>query len=108
MYKRLIRLGRYVSTPNQSACYYTAKYLSEEINKMGPFQVLFDGDSSKGIPAMSWTIKDEYKDKVNFSLYDFADRLRVRGWQVPDRKSTRLNSSHVAISYAVISLKTKI
>lgn len=32
---------------------------------------------------MSWTIKDEYKDKVNFSLYDFADRLRVRGWQVP-------------------------
>src|SRR5690625_3469389 len=23
------------------------------------------------------------QDKVNFSLYDFADRLRVRGWQVP-------------------------
>src|SRR5690625_7460674 len=83
MYKRLIRLGRYVSTPNQSACYYTAKYLSQEINKMGPFEVLFDGDRSKGIPAMSWTIKDEYKDKVNFTLYDFADRLRVRGWQVP-------------------------
>src|SRR5690625_5911539 len=50
---------------------------------MGPFEILFDGDRSKGIPALSWTIKDEYKDKVNFSLYDFADRLRVRGWQVP-------------------------
>lgn len=82
-YYNLIRLGREGYTRIQSACYDTAKYLSAEISKMGPFEVLFDGDSSKGIPAMSWTIKDEYKDKVNFTLYDFADRLRVRGWQVP-------------------------
>src|SRR5437868_9497929 len=27
------------------------------------------------------------------------------GWQVADRKSTRLNSSHVSISYAVFCLK---
>src|SRR5690625_6375320 len=33
-----------------------------------------------------------------------ARRDRVRG---TDRKSTRLNSSHVAISYAVFCLKTK-
>src|SRR5690625_6452292 len=31
-----------------------------------------------------------------------------RDWLVPDRKSTRLNSSHVAISYAVFCLKKKI
>src|SRR5690625_6696718 len=30
-----------------------------------------------------------------------------RPWYVPDRKSTRLNSSHVAISYAVFCLKKK-
>src|SRR5207253_5520059 len=30
------------------------------------------------------------------------------GADVPDRKSTRLNSSHVAISYAVFCLKKKI
>src|SRR5438034_4722911 len=30
-----------------------------------------------------------------------------RGWQVPDRKSTRLNSSHTVISYAVFCLKKK-
>src|SRR5690625_7556781 len=37
-----------------------------------------------------------------------ADRLRPRA-SVPaqDRKSTRLNSSHVAISYAVFCLKKK-
>src|SRR5437870_9719878 len=28
-------------------------------------------------------------------------------WRGPDRKSTRLNSSHVAISYAVFCLKKK-
>src|SRR5699024_12882453 len=30
-----------------------------------------------------------------------------RGWNVEDRKSTRLNSSHVSISYAASCLKTK-
>src|SRR5699024_11611892 len=42
---------------------------------------------------------------------DLTDgRLRSR-WNIPhttDRKSTRLNSSHVSISYAVFCLKTKI
>src|SRR5690606_39782779 len=28
------------------------------------------------------------------------DRLRLEGFHLPDRKSTRLNSSHVKISYA--------
>src|SRR5207253_5826855 len=41
-----------------------------------------------------------------------AARLRagpaIDGWTThPDRKSTRLNSSHVAISYAVFCLKKK-
>src|SRR5437870_13647722 len=33
--------------------------------------------------------------------------LESRLWAVGDRKSTRLNSSHVAISYAVFCLKKK-
>src|SRR5207253_6787596 len=33
--------------------------------------------------------------------------LRVNIYDLPDRKSTRLNSSHVAISYAVFCLKKK-
>src|SRR2546430_17523262 len=35
------------------------------------------------------------------------DRLRVRGRHHADRKSTRLNSSHSQISYAVFCLKKK-
>src|SRR5690606_41780861 len=40
-------------------------------------------------------------DEVERLLEPFADRL------TPDRKSTRLNSSHVKISYAVFCLKKK-
>src|SRR5437868_9314836 len=35
------------------------------------------------------------------------DHLVVSGWILLDRKSTRLNSSHVSISYAVFCLKKK-
>src|SRR3712207_8282090 len=36
-----------------------------------------------------------------------ADHLRAAGWRAEDRKSTRLNSSHANISYAVFCLKKK-
>src|SRR2546426_7341954 len=36
-----------------------------------------------------------------------ADRLHVHPRQIQDRKSTRLNSSHLVISYAVFCLKKK-
>src|SRR5690625_5685881 len=47
------------------------------------------------------------------TLVDVAERANVSAITVsrvinqPDRKSTRLNSSHVAISYAVFCLKKK-
>src|SRR2546426_3160472 len=37
-----------------------------------------------------------------------VDRLRPVIWAEGDRKSTRLNSSHLVISYAVFCLKKKI
>src|SRR5438067_6079594 len=39
--------------------------------------------------------------------FDHAVTEHVADDQVPDRKSTRLNSSHVSISYAVFCLKKK-
>src|SRR5690625_6965079 len=38
---------------------------------------------------------------------DYAQYPQPRTWAFGDRKSTRLNSSHVAISYAVFCLKKK-
>lgn len=80
-YYNFLRLGREGYRKVHSACYQTAQYLAEEIGKMGPFEIVFGGDMARGIPAVSWRIKDGADP--GFTLFDFADRLRVRGWQVP-------------------------
>ena len=49
---------------------------------MGPFEILFGGESDAGIPALCWKVKEGF-DTRGYTLYDFADRLRSRGWQVP-------------------------
>ena len=81
-YYNFLRLGREGYTRIQQACYDTAQYLADEIARLGPFEMLFDGNPQKGIPALCWKIKDGQKD-LGFNLYDLADRLRSRGWQVP-------------------------
>src|SRR5437870_10995155 len=52
--------------------------------------------------------------RATATLSAHRDRARLRSWGLAgsqggcrDRKSTRLNSSHVAISYAVFCLKKK-
>src|SRR5437773_3868322 len=56
--------------------------------------------------------RGECRDRVELTLVvvlgpDELAEVRQRGPQ-PDRKSTRLNSSHITISYAVFCLKKKI
>ncbi len=80
-YYNFIRLGRDGYAKIQNACYDSAQYFAEEIIKLGPFEILYGGETDSGIPCVSWKIKDGAKPP--FSLYDLADRLRVRGWQVP-------------------------
>src|SRR5438067_9729738 len=49
-----------------------------------------------------------YADELQISNTRHAARIRLRtGVDREDRKSTRLNSSHVSISYAVFCLKKK-
>src|SRR5438034_6335209 len=43
----------------------------------------------------------------SYALYDCLNALEVPVVEVQDRKSTRLNSSHTVISYAVFCLKKK-
>lgn len=81
-YYNLLRLGHEGYAKIHNACYETAQYLSDEIAKLGPFEVIFDGDSQKGIPALAWKLK-EGQTIGGYTLYDVADRLRSRGWQVP-------------------------
>src|SRR5690625_5762064 len=63
----------------------------------------FRGERSSASIAPQHKRSDTYRDRT-------ARRLLWIRWYVcdKDRKSTRLNSSHVAISYAVFCLKKKI
>jgi len=80
-YYNFLRLGREGYRQVHTACYETAQYLSDEIEKLGPFEVIFRGEMDRGIPAMCWKLKEGVDP--GFNLYDFADRLCTRGWQVP-------------------------
>ncbi len=78
-YYNFLRLGEEGYRKIHTACYETAQFLAAEIGKLGPFEVLYDGRMDAGIPALCWQLKG----KQDFTLYDVADRLRCRGWQVP-------------------------
>ena len=80
-YYNFVRLGREGYQRVHGACYDSAAYLAGEIAAMGPFEIIYDGDRSRGIPAVSWKLKDG--TDPGFTLFDLADRLRARGWQVP-------------------------
>jgi len=80
-YFNFLRLGAQGYRKVHAACYSTAQYLAKEIAKLGPFEMIYGGDPASGIPALCWKMKEE--SAANFNLFSLADRLRVRGWQVP-------------------------
>jgi len=78
-YYNFIRLGKKGYREIHKACQDVSVYLSEEIGKIGPFEIIYDGKG--GILALCWKLKED--KKYNFTLFDLADRLRSRGWLVP-------------------------
>lgn len=80
-YYNFIRLGKTGYADLHGACYDTAEYLAKEIEKLGFFEIIYGGQRDKGIPALCWKMKEGVSP--GFTLYDFAERLRIRGWQVP-------------------------
>jgi glutamate decarboxylase len=81
-YYNFIRLGKEGYRKIHTACYETARYLALELEKLGPFEVIYPGEMDGGIPAVCWKIKEGF-DTGGYTLYDLADRLRYSGWQVP-------------------------
>ena len=80
-YCEFIRLGREGYRSIRMACYDAGAYLASEVVKLGPFDLLCESDPLTGIPAVTWRISEGVDP--GYSLYDLADRLRMRGWQVP-------------------------
>ena len=80
-YYNFVRLGMEGYKKVHGQCYTTAQYLAAQIEKLGPFEIIYDGNQDAGIPTCCWRLKEGVDP--GFSLFDFADRLRARGWQVP-------------------------
>src|SRR3712207_8395051 len=82
-----------------------------------PYTTLFRSSSSssrpsEGRPALQRLVGEPVRPGLRVGGQDHhvrrvADRLLRRRHVVEDRKSTRLNSSHANISYAVFCLKKK-
>jgi glutamate decarboxylase len=78
-YYNFLRLGREGYRKIHEVGYRVAQYLADEIGKLGPFEIVHDGRG--GLPALAWKLREDGRHP--FSLFDLADRLRARGWQVP-------------------------
>ncbi len=79
-YYLFLRLGREGYRRIHQNTYDIAQYIGQEIQKLGPFELLFDGDSRKGLPAISWVIKEG--SHPGYTLFDLSNRLLMGGWQV--------------------------
>ena len=55
-----------------------AVHLARQIGEFGPFELVSQG---KDLPVFAWKLRKP-RPPIG-SLYDLADRLRDRGWQVP-------------------------
>jgi glutamate decarboxylase len=78
-YYNFLRLGKDGYREVQGQCYALGRYLAERIAEFGHFKIIYDGHG--GIPGLCWELRDPASS--SFTLYDFADRLRERGWLVP-------------------------
>jgi glutamate decarboxylase len=75
-YYNLTRPGKSGYRAIHRACQDVAIHLANEIAAIGPFALVSQGTD---LPVFAWALKEE----AHWSLYDLADRLRDRGWQVP-------------------------
>jgi glutamate decarboxylase len=75
-YYNFLRLGREGYTLVMETLRDIATWLSGEIAKLGPFELLSDGSA---IPVFAFKLRDG----LPYSVYDLSDQLRQKGWQVP-------------------------
>ncbi|MBD8347291.1 glutamate decarboxylase [Dysgonomonas sp. HGC4] len=77
-YYNLLRHGRQGYARIQQACLDHGIYIAEEVEKLGLFDLLYDGKSA--LPGAAWMLKKDINP--GFTLYDLSDRMRSRGWQI--------------------------
>jgi glutamate decarboxylase len=76
-YYNFIRLGFDGYRRVQQNCQDIALYLSGEIAKVGPFELITDGSD---LPVFAVRLREDVR---GYSVFDISERLRQRGWLVP-------------------------
>lgn len=80
-YYLLLRNGREGYKKIHGYCYEVGEFLVKGLKKFGIFEFIYASDPKKGIPAVTWKLKEGVK--VPFTLYDLSNKLRERGWLLP-------------------------
>jgi glutamate decarboxylase len=77
-YYNFLRLGFEGYRSTQQASQDVARYLSAEIARIGPFELLTDGSE---LPVFAFRLRDP--ETAGYTVFDLSERLRQRGWLVP-------------------------
>jgi glutamate decarboxylase len=77
-YYNFIRFGREGYRQIQEKTREVAVYLTNTVNGIGLFEIINDGTA---LPLVCYRLKEGAA--VEWTLYDLADHLLMRGWQVP-------------------------
>lgn len=80
-YYEFLRLGREGYRRVHYASYAVAQFLADAIERLGPFEIIYRADPEKGLPALTFAIRQGAQ--IPYTLYDLAERMRTRGWLVP-------------------------
>jgi len=100
-YYNFLRLGFEGYKGIHDASYEVGQYLASDIVKLGPFELLCDCNPATGIPTVTWRIRQG--EDPGYTLFDMADRLRERGWQVPAYTLTG-TASDIAVQRILVRL----
>ncbi len=76
-YYLMLRLGMDGYRRIHQSCYDVAQYFASRIAALGPFELLFDGASRDGIPAVSWTMRPGERN-IRYSISPI-DCVRAAG-----------------------------
>jgi glutamate decarboxylase len=100
-YYNFLRLGHEGYRRVHMADYEIGQYLADQIVKLGPFELLCASNPNTGIPTVTWRIREG--EDPGYTLFDLADRLRTRGWQVPAYTLTG-TASDIAVQRILVRL----